>query len=1153
MNETKLSKISALLSTLLGNEAVETEMRMNDNLDPLDVIIQGLETVIQAKQEAEVRIEKINQLIIDATINPNFFKLLPVSDKQDNIDVISLGINTFMEELQGKSISRLEFENTLDRLEDSIWSVSRDGKMLYSNNASYNIFEITKEELYANANLWREFVHPDDKFIVDSSFEQLAINGKHSYFYRIITPKTKTIKWLQVNVVAEKNENGDISKISGVTKDITAQKIQEQNLIEAQALTKVGSWRFLFENNELNWSRETYRIFELDENIPSDQLYDAYRSKIVIEDLPQLDAIIERAINEGVGFEYFHGSYSKNKENKYIKGIGKIIKDENNNNIGLEGTVQDITKEYLNEQKLIEANNKISSIVNATDLALISVLPNGIIQLFNSGAEALLGYQATEIVGIKTPEIFHVKEEVIKKSAELSIELNRNVEPGLDTFHLKSILTQKSDTNRWTYVHKNGSHIPVELTINAIYDHKNEVIGFIGIAKDISESLKYELDLKEANSKLQENFRSLLDLKQEIQNFFDLSKDLMCIANTDGTFKEVNKAFADELGYELEKMINQPFADFIHPDDLPATGEALAQLERGDLLIDFENRYRKADGTYIWIGWRAAPDTNTGNLFATGRNVTERKQKDEELATALQSVKDYQIALNEIAIVSVSDIKGDIILANDNFCKISGYSQEELLGKNHRIVKSNLVHKSVFENLWKTISSGKTWRGEICNRNKNGEIYWVDTLIVPFIDERGKIYQYFSIRYDITDRKAQEKLKEQNIELQKQNEIVEQKTKLKERFLANMSHEIRTPMNSILGLSNLLEKVGPLNNKQVEYLKTIRINSNNLLNIINDILDLSKIDEGKMTFEKRNINIPTIISNISFSLNPMALEKKLELLTIIDENIPESVLGDETKLTQIVTNIVNNAIKFTSQGKVTLFVKNENLTDKNVTICFEIQDTGIGIEQNKLKEIFEPFTQENDSTTRLFGGTGLGLTICKKMVEEMGGHLMVKSEVNVGSSFIFSLTFPLEKEQKEPKEQKLLSKSEIYKILLVEDNSFNQMVAEDTLLAWNSNLQITIAENGSEALENVSNNRYDVILLDIELPDISGFEVSREIRQKLNVHTSIIAMTAHSEQKELDKAMAAGMNDFISKPFNEKELFTKLEKWISKQSITHNP
>lgn len=1028
------------------------------------------------------------------------------------------------------------------------WEVKfLDGKSVISSWPSLlrEIFEmdenIPNEEIF---NLFRQAVLPEYHPVLAENHRK-AVEEKLNYEfdYEIDTLKTKTRKYLRTFAEPILNSMSEVIGISGITQDITDKHKQElaiknayTRLEEAQSMSKIGSWEWNVNTHELIWSKEHFNIFEIDESTDKNILYQVYRDKIQVDDLMRLDKCIEKTVTTGESFNCIHRAILGNGKIKYVRGIGNAIKNENGEIIALQGTAQDITEEKVQENKLNFALDNLNAILDATDYSIISTNFEGTITLMNKGAERMLGFAAEELVNKFSPEIIHDLDEVKERAKELTYKLGVNIEPGIDVFHFKPRELGISYEENWSYIRKDGSKVPVNLTVNAVRDKNNQVTGYLGIAKDMT----------------YENVRNaeMIAIKTELQNFFDLTSDCMCIANIDGRFKTINNTFVTVLGYSKEELVGSLFTDLIHPEDINATYQEIEKLANGAVTIDFENRFRKKDGDYVWLSWRTAPDVKTGDLYATARDITLKRQQEQELKTALAMVEDYQTALNQIAIVSISDVQGNITFANEMFSKISGYSNDELIGKNHRILKSDQNESSLFDDLWKTISSGKTWRGDICNKNKFGELYWVDTLIVPFVGEDGKPEQYFSIRYEITEKKTQEHLQEANKILLKEKEIAESNSKLKERFLANMSHEIRTPMNSILGLSNLMEKVGTLNPKQMDYVQTIKLNSKNLLNIINDILDLSKIEEGKLEMEHAEFDVVEIISTIEKSLHPAASNKNIDLVTSIDTSVPRKIIGDSTRLNQVLTNLVNNAIKFTNQGSVCIGIETISLSETKVTLRFSIKDTGIGIQPDKLKSIFEPFTQEKSSTTRLYGGTGLGLTISNEIIHAFGGQIEVQSKPNEGSEFFFVVSFeiPSSSQQKEMiTTNDEVTKIELigkYSILLLEDNPFNQMVAEDTLKDWNGELEIVIAENGEEALEKLKEQRFDLVLMDIQMPVMDGHTAAMKARKELNITTPILAMTAQATPAEIEACMLSGMNDYVSKPFDEKVLFAKIVKWI---------
>lgn len=380
-------------------------------------------------------------------------------------------------------------------------------------------------------------------------------------------------------------------------------------------------------------------------------------------------------------------------------------------------------------------------------------------------------------------------------------------------------------------------------------------------------------------------------------------------------------------------------------------------------------------------------------------------------------------------------------------------------------------------------------------------------------------------------------------------EKAEESTKLKEAFLANMSHEIRTPMNAIIGFSDLLSK-RPLGEKEKEFVRTIKSAGENLLTIINDILDISKIEAGMMTFEEHTFSVKEIFKSLNVMLMGKAKEKNLELVFHCDENIPDNLLGDPTRLTQIIINLTGNAIKFTQKGSINVLAKarkkkcvnSSNNSDENVFVEFSIKDTGIGIPEDKLKQIFERFRQAESHTTRKYGGTGLGLSIAKQLVELQGGILAVKSEFKIGSTFFFCIPYKESTERMQLIENtgKKYNMVEISKlnILLVEDNQLNIILIRSLFSEYNLKLQV--AENGSIALEKFKENKFDIVLMDMEMPVMNGYETATFIRNEMKSSIPIIAMTAHAMSGEKERCLSLGMNDYISKPINANLLFEKM-------------
>lgn len=369
---------------------------------------------------------------------------------------------------------------------------------------------------------------------------------------------------------------------------------------------------------------------------------------------------------------------------------------------------------------------------------------------------------------------------------------------------------------------------------------------------------------------------------------------------------------------------------------------------------------------------------------------------------------------------------------------------------------------------------------------------------------------------------------------------------VKEQFMANMSHEIRTPMNAIIGFNNRLMKTN-LSPEQKDYVFAVQSSGENLLTIVNDVLDFSKIEAGMVKLESIRFNLPDLLRSVHNMFYIQAKEKKIELLINISENVPQYVIGDPTRLTQILLNLVGNALKFTDAGAVSINAETINQNEEQFYLQFKIKDTGIGIAKEKIHEIFNRFTQEKSDTNRIYGGTGLGLSIVKKLLELQNGTIMIDSEKNKGSTFTFIIPFSkvnglhIDTSIKPEIAGEPFTKHKI-KILIVEDNIMNQKLAGFMLNDWG--FDHDICNNGKLAIEKIKNNNYDLILMDIQMPGMNGYETTQVLRTQLNIHTPVIAMTAHALPGEREKCISYGMTDHISKPIKENELYNLITKHL---------
>jgi signal transduction histidine kinase/CheY-like chemotaxis protein len=398
-------------------------------------------------------------------------------------------------------------------------------------------------------------------------------------------------------------------------------------------------------------------------------------------------------------------------------------------------------------------------------------------------------------------------------------------------------------------------------------------------------------------------------------------------------------------------------------------------------------------------------------------------------------------------------------------------------------------------------------------------------------------------------------IKKQNLLIHKLNiseKNVREAARVKENFMANMSHEIRTPLNAILGFTNLLQR-NKLGDDSQEFVQAIQKSGESLLNIINDILDLSKIEAGMMRIESMPFSIRGLVNSVITMFTTKANEKKLKLFDNVDETIPDNLEGDAVRLTQILVNLIGNALKFTVKGSITINISNEGITGDIVKTGIAITDTGIGIEKEKLQYIFERFQQAEDSVTRKYGGTGLGLSIVKDLVTLQKGNIEVTSTPGKGTTFYLTLNYKISPELTQKSSSGKIITGHYFafqnvSILVVEDNEINQNLIKHLFNNWHLNFDL--ANNGKEAINKLKAGKYDLILMDIQMPAMDGYTATREIRENLKLDTPIIAMTAHAMAGEREKCLSYGMNEYISKPIREAQLHKLVDQFTKKNKNT---
>jgi PAS domain S-box-containing protein len=526
--------------------------------------------------------------------------------------------------------------------------------------------------------------------------------------------------------------------------------------------------------------------------------------------------------------------------------------------------------------------------------------------------------------------------------------------------------------------------------------------------------------------------------------------------------------------------------------------------------------------------------------------LTEQQTKN----TLLKSEEKYKTLVEESTevIFSLSDTL-EIDYISPNIRQFVGYEADFVIGTSI-INYLNPEDLDAFQSMGGDVSDflAKNQYLEFRIKNLLGDyrIFGSNGRMV-FEKETDKSF-YIGVARDITELKQTQK------DLFHAKERAEQASLAKSQFLSIMSHEIRTPMNAVIGLAHFLMEDNPRAD-QLENLKTLQFSAENLMVLINDILDFTKIDSGKIELEQAPLDLEVLINRIVHSYSFQAKEKGLNLSTTIDSNIPKNLLGDSMRISQIVNNLVSNAIKFTNKGLVQVILKLVASQDNECKIAFRIEDTGIGIPNDKMISVFEAFTQASSSTTRKFGGTGLGLAIVKRLVELHGSKIQVSSTLNVGTIFEFTLNFIIVEEDSFTQTQDLeFNKKSLQKasILVAEDNLVNQILIKKFLKKWHVG-SLVIASDGQEAIEEFQRGDFDIILLDIQMPVMDGFEVAKCIREHEDANkreTPILVLSATSHHEIKAEMSEAGINDFIEKPFTPEGLYRKLTEYLNWKELS---
>ncbi|OYU55441.1 MAG: hybrid sensor histidine kinase/response regulator [Chitinophagaceae bacterium BSSC1] len=631
--------------------------------------------------------------------------------------------------------------------------------------------------------------------------------------------------------------------------------------------------------------------------------------------------------------------------------------------------------------------------------------------------------------------------------------------------------------------------------------------------------------------------------KAEMANFeklFHVAKDLICIAGLDGMFKKVNPSFTRIFGWEEQQLLSKSFFELIHPEDLFSTQKEIAKLASGVSTINFVHRFKTVNGDYKVLQWVATPDLVSGDLFAIARDITHEKQQEAELKISENKFRAFfDNSPVGIAINRHSD--GKFIDGNAALYQMIGYTEAEYRKLSHWDVtpasfdEQEAIHRDSLEKV------GRYGPYEKIYIHKDG--HFVNVLLngIKFQNLEGE-YQVYSVIEDITENCQQREA----LKLSKKE--AEEANIAKSEFLANMSHEIRTPLNGVIGFTDLILRTH-LDETQKQYLGIVHQSANALLGIINDILDFSKIEAGKLELEYEKCDLFELASQAVDIISFQIKNKDLEMLLNLAPSLPQWIFTDSVRLKQVLFNLLSNAAKFTETGEIELKVTCAEPDDAGIALFeFEVRDTGIGIKPEKLEKIFEAFSQADNSVTKKYGGTGLGLTISNKILGLMDSQLKVESQLGRGSKFHFSIKLKTEIAGKIPIEEMGLIK----KVLVVDDNKNNRTILKEMLHL--RGILVKEASSGTEAIQTLyTGAKFDAILMDYHMPELDGLETIQKIKldQALqNSNIPVLLLSSSADQASvIDLSKNLGVNIRLVKPVKMQELYQALSMITQKVKV----